>query len=149
MTTPINDRRQEDDTSDYSCNMIANRRQEKSVSDFSAFSAAISAQAAPVTPPPSKYRRKINRAMQDDMQSNISGKSGISGYSAMQVQTFNSNKRKQELSQSDNVSDISAPKSPFLQLKTRQSSEDDSPAPKAGNPFEFIQPVTFAETDIG
>lgn len=42
VTTPINDRQKEDDNSDYSCNVIANRRQEKSVSDYSAFSAAIS-----------------------------------------------------------------------------------------------------------
>jgi len=71
---------------------------------------------APVTPPPTKNKRRLHKAgRNDDSMSNISGKSGLS---AMQIQTFNSGKRKQELSVSDNTSMISgAPRSPFLQLK--------------------------------
>lgn len=45
---------------------------------------------------------------------------------------------------SDNTSMISgAPRSPFLQLRKEPIGEQ-----KAGKPFEFILPVTFASTNI-
>lgn len=98
VTTPNNNMGQQvDASSSYSCNIIPNRMIEKSQSDISAISHSQS--AAPVTPPPTKYKRRLQsnakKGQEGDNVSDISGKSGYSGYSAAYpVQTFNSNKRK-------------------------------------------------------
>ena len=119
-----------DNISDYSCNFIANRKVEKSISDISAIS-AMHMQTTPVTPTAQSNRRQLKfqlKQAQDDAKSNHSDMSGLSG---MYVQTFNSNKRKQELSVSDNTSVISnnaGTRSPFLQFKETDGvdGEDDA-----------------------
>lgn len=140
-----------DNISDYSCNFIANRKVEKSMSDISALS-AMHMPPTPVTPPPQNNRRQLKfqlKLAETDAKSDHSGRSSISG---MHVQAFNSNKRKQELSVSDNTSVISnnaGPRSPFLQLKETDGPDgNDGAKDKNLTKFQFLNPIAFTATDI-